>query len=143
MAYRFHFLVYVALIGQAEASTELSGYGLADAIVPAEEIFRGGPGRDGIPAPDAARFADATSDRAAGAEERVPGLTHAGVTKAYPTAILTWVDRDIVITFDDRLQSAAVRDRDGTLLVSTTTYWFAWYAYHPQTLVYKDAQHDR
>lgn len=312
MAYQFHFIVFAALIGRADASTELNGLDLAGAIVPAEEIFRGGPGRDGIPALDAPGFADATSDRAPGAEERVLGLTHGGVPKAYPIALQTWheivndvvgsepaattycplcgsstavlahdgakrlrfgvsgllynsdvlyydretetlwsqipslaiagplrgtrltslpienttwaewrdrhpgtvvpttetgvlqtyridpyvdyarsdqvmfappfraagyhpkervigvelsgthkayafvelgrasarvhdrvADRDIVITFDDRLRSAAARDRDGTQLISTTAYWFAWYAFHPQTLVYKDAQHDR
>ncbi|MCB1965598.1 MAG: DUF3179 domain-containing protein [Candidatus Accumulibacter sp.] len=34
---------------------------------------------------------------------------------------------------------AEAEDANGTPLASVVGYWFAWYAFHPETLVYKAA----
>lgn len=79
-------------------------------------------------------------------KERVIGIEIAGVAKAYPFSELARsggriedriATREIVIEYDDDLQAGSVRDRDGGEIVSTTAFWFAWYAFHPDTQVYR------
>lgn len=58
--------------------------------IPLDEIMSGGPPRDGIPALTAPAFvgpAEATFMRD---DEQVMGVSLNGVTKAYPTRILSW-----------------------------------------------------
>ncbi|MFN3566534.1 MAG: DUF3179 domain-containing protein [Burkholderiaceae bacterium] len=66
-----------------------NGFDVRDALIPVERIERGGPPKDGIPAIDRPRFvvAAAASLRA---DDRVLGLVHNGVAKAYPVRILNW-----------------------------------------------------
>jgi hypothetical protein len=79
-------------------------------------------------------------------KERVLGLEIDGKFKAYPFTELARVRageltdrfarRDIVIRFDEASQSAQAFDGDGNLLPGITGYWFAWYAFHPETEVF-------
>lgn len=66
-----------------------NGFDVSDALIAVDRIERGGPPKDGIPAIDRPRFVAAA---AAGlrADDRVLGLVHNGVTKAYPVRILNW-----------------------------------------------------
>ncbi|GAB4466849.1 MAG: hypothetical protein OHK0044_07130 [Burkholderiaceae bacterium] len=66
-----------------------NGFDVSDALIPLHAIERGGPPKDGIPAIDRPKFTDGS---AAGlrADDRVLGLVHNGVTKAYPVRILNW-----------------------------------------------------
>ncbi len=66
-----------------------NGFDLRDALIPIRAVERGGPPKDGIPAIDRPKFVDAA---AAGlrADDRVLGLVHNGVAKAYPVRILNW-----------------------------------------------------
>jgi hypothetical protein len=79
-----------------------NGFDLRDALIPIRAIERGGPPKDGIPAIDRPKFVAAA---AAGlrADDRVLGLAHNGVTKAYPVRILNW--HEVV---NDRLGDAPV-----------------------------------
>ncbi len=74
---------------RATAATRLNGFDLSGALVPQAAIERGGPPRDGIPAIDAPRFMPGAGAALAD-EERVLGLQHGGVARAYPVAILNW-----------------------------------------------------
>ena len=84
-----------------------NGFDLAGATIPIDEIYQGGPPRDGIPAIDRPRFigpdrADYLSD-----DDRVLGIALDGIARAYPIAVLNWHevvndrfgDRSIVVTF--------------------------------------------
>ena len=71
-------------------SRDNNGFDLSDSLVPADQIHLGGPARDGIPAIDHPRFVAATEAGFLNDQERVLGLAHNGVIKAYPIAIMNW-----------------------------------------------------
>jgi len=58
--------------------------------VPIEELHGGGPPRDGIPAIDHPKFVPAANARFLRGNDRVLGVNHNGVAKAYPIGILNW-----------------------------------------------------
>ena len=75
----------------------------------------------------------------------VVGLEVGGIAKAYPFAELqkgsgTVRDevngRSVIIRFNKRAQSASITDPAGQPIPSVMAYWFAWYAFHPDTLVF-------
>jgi len=68
---------------------EYNGFDLQGALVPLEAIERGGPPRDGIPAIDQPKFV-AAARGSLKADDRVLGLNHKGVVRAYPVRILNW-----------------------------------------------------
>ncbi|MGF1701357.1 DUF3179 domain-containing protein [Photobacterium makurazakiensis] len=45
--------------------------------------------------------------------------------------------KEITVHFDKKSQSAWVTDKEGKQVSSTLLYWFAWYAFYPDTLLYK------
>lgn len=78
-------------------------------------------------------------------KERVIGVKLAGSYKAYPFIELgrtSGVVHDMVggkpieVHFDASNQSAVVFDSDGREIPSVIAYWFAWFAFHPDTGVY-------
>jgi len=93
-------------------------------------------------------------------KEKVTGIELNGIYKAYPFSELAKsrrglnlqyasdviivkdkiADKSIEIHFHPQHQSATVRTRSGTTLPSLTSYWFAWYAFHPQTQIYTYTQ---
>jgi hypothetical protein len=83
-------------------------------------------------------------------KERVLGVEIDGRYKAYPFAELSktgmpeiqdrFVGRDLLIRFDWANESATAFDDQGRQLAATTGYWFAWYAFHPDTEVFKAAR---
>ncbi len=95
--------------------------------VPYDEIFSGGPGKDGIPAIDDPRFEsiDAAREWVSG-RGPVVALEIDGDARAYPLAILTWHeivndtvgDTPVIVTFCPLCNTALVfgRTLDGTLL---------------------------
>ncbi len=80
-------------------------------------------------------------------KERVLGVTLGGVHKAYPFVELARTganlipDRiagtEILVRFDHAGQSARAFGVDGVQLPAVTAYWFAWYAFHPDTAVFE------
>ena len=78
-------------------------------------------------------------------KEWVLGLELAGRYKAYPFSELavsggvvedTFAGREIVVRYDADNNKADVVDDEGRSLASVTLYWFAWYAFHPETAVF-------
>lgn len=96
----FHFpapyLIRIATVAlcavMALGAQALNGFDLHGSTVPADEIFEGGPPRDGIPSIDSPVFAAASSDSAGflDDEDLVLGLAHGGEARAYPVKILNW-----------------------------------------------------
>ncbi|NOR20967.1 MAG: DUF3179 domain-containing protein [Xanthomonadales bacterium] len=75
----------------------------------------------------------------------VLGLELAGRFKAYPFSELeraggvvhdTFTGRQIVVRYDAINKKADVADENGHSLPGVTAYWFAWYAFHPETAVF-------
>ena len=78
-------------------------------------------------------------------KEWVIGVEIEGIFKAYPfsklpkekTELHDQIDgKSIRLVYDATNRNGRVYS-DGKLLPSTMSYWFAWYAFHPQTLVYE------
>ena len=80
-------------------------------------------------------------------KERVLGLEIDGRFKAYPFAELSrtgraeltdrFAGRQIRIRFDAVNQSAQAFDADGNQLAGIVGFWFAWFAFHSETEVFK------
>lgn len=82
-------------------------------------------------------------------KEWVLGLEVNGVFKAYPFAELKKLKapltdqvngQTINVRFNPRAQSASVTDAAGRPLPSMMAFWFAWYAFHPDTQVFTVTQ---
>ncbi len=78
-------------------------------------------------------------------KEKVIVVISGDVAKAYPfselknikTPLADRVDgRDILITFKDG-NFSDVKDTSGNMVESFVSYWFAWYTFRPDTLVYE------
>lgn len=80
-------------------------------------------------------------------KEMVIGLEIEGSFKAYPFSELkksgrssiedTLNKKRIIIEYDTRSKSAEIFDVEGVPIPAVTNFWFAWYAFHPETAVYK------
>ena len=68
----------------------LNGFDLSNASLPVSQILSGGPPRDGIPAIDRPRFIAARQAAFLGDDDRVLGVYHKGIARAYPIRILNW-----------------------------------------------------
>ena len=68
----------------------LNGFDLSGALIPADEVFHGGPAKDGIPAIDEPRFDPAADADWLNDGDRVMGVNLFGIKKAYPLRILNW-----------------------------------------------------
>lgn len=80
-------------------------------------------------------------------KERVFGITINNKHKAYPVSELAKQNKPIItdtfagvrlnIEFDTKNQSAVISNSQHQALPSTSLFWFAWYAFHPDTEIYK------
>lgn len=78
-------------------------------------------------------------------KERVLGLTLMGKSKAYPYSELAKTSGEVAdrvgglsvrVHFDKQAQSARAFDRKGRELAGISAFWFAWYAFHPDTEIF-------
>lgn len=67
-----------------------NGFDTTGALVPQRQILKGGPPRDGIPAIDEPQFVNASAAPFVAPDDRVLGLNHNGVVRAYPIKILNY-----------------------------------------------------
>lgn len=79
-------------------------------------------------------------------KEKVVGIQLGDTFKAYPLSILkkkkniiedVIEGNKIIIKLNKSENSATITDNNGQLIPSTTLFWFAWYAFHPDTEVYE------
>ena len=79
-------------------------------------------------------------------KEQVLGLVLDGKAKAYPFVELakgsgdlndTLAGQKIHVRYNHAHKSAEIFDAAGDLLPGVTLFWFAWYAFHPQTGIYR------
>lgn len=76
----------------------------------------------------------------------VVGVDVGGTAKAYAFSELERMEspirdrvngKPLLIQFDPRAASATVSDEEGNPVPSVTAYWFAWYAFHPDTATFQ------
>ena len=79
-------------------------------------------------------------------KEMVLGLELNGQFKAYPFSELSkgtdkikdqLAGKDVSIEYDKQYQTARAIDVNGEEIPSVLTFWFAWYAFHPESLIYQ------
>lgn len=80
-------------------------------------------------------------------KERVIGLSMGDQSKAYPITELAkqrkarfndvFAGKTLTIEYDATSQSAVIYDAQHRALPTTTLFWFAWVAFHPETEVYR------
>ncbi len=68
----------------------LNGFDLSGSLLPVDEILRGGPPRDGIPALTAPKFEAVRDVKWLDDDDRLLVVERNGRAKAYPIRILTW-----------------------------------------------------
>ncbi len=90
-------------------------------------------------------FSTRKSDGRFHPKEWVVGVELEGVFKAYPFSELkkqksSLKDNvngyNVVVQYNHKAQSAVVVNTKGNLIPSVMAYWFAWYAFHSDTLVF-------
>jgi len=81
-------------------------------------------------------------------KEQVIGVDLGGTVKAYPFSELAKAKqpvRDklngtpIKVFFDKESQTAVIRDGQGNDIPSVVGFWFAWFAFHPDTKVFRES----
>lgn len=80
-------------------------------------------------------------------KEQVLGVLIDDRAKAYPFKELlkkdkkqfadTLAGRSFIVKWDKETNTASVEDMQGKLIVSTVAFWFAWYAFHPETEIFR------
>lgn len=82
-------------------------------------------------------------------KEMVLGLEIDGTFKAYPFSEIAKAKKQVndqlagrhfLIQYDRQHQTAQVIGQTGKVIPSVVTFWFAWYAFHPDTLVFQAKQ---
>lgn len=82
--------VILVLVWDSSVASSDNGFDLSGALIPENEIMHGGPPRDGIPAIHNPKFLPATEVKFLNPKDRVLGVFHNGVAKAYPVLILNY-----------------------------------------------------
>ena len=80
-------------------------------------------------------------------KERVIGISIDGKHKVYPFTELAKLQSDslqdefsgqqLQLSFDAENRDGMIKDATGKILPSINTFWFAWYAFYPDTSVFK------
>ncbi|MDQ6979703.1 MAG: DUF3179 domain-containing protein [Mariprofundaceae bacterium] len=93
---------------------------------------------------DTLYFPISVSDSRYRAKDRVIGISVKGHTKAYPFVELAkmtmpvhdhFAGLDLIIKYNDDAKSATISDSNGKTIHTLTAFWFAWFAFHPNTEV--------
>ncbi|MFQ5443838.1 MAG: DUF3179 domain-containing (seleno)protein, partial [Nitrospinales bacterium] len=80
-------------------------------------------------------------------KEQVIGIEIEGHTKAYPFTELKKAGKPVEdklggqsfrVYYDAPSRTAVIRDSKGKELPAIVGFWFAWYAFHPKTEVFKE-----
>ncbi len=95
-------------------------------------------------------FSVSESDDRYHPKETVIGLEVDGKFKAYPFSELeslkgktlkdSFQGKEFRIMYDPKAKSAEISDAEGNIVPAVTNFWFAWFAFHPETEVFKVAE---
>lgn len=83
-------LAFCLLFFATLSYAQYNGFDVEGGLIPENEIFSGGPPRDGIPAIDNPRFEPADKATWLRDGDLVTGINIGGVVRAYPLRILVW-----------------------------------------------------
>lgn len=80
----------VLAIQYSTNATSNNGFDISNAVIPQDQIMRGGPPKDGIPAISNPKLIEASQADYLSDKDRIVGISIDGVAKAYPISILNW-----------------------------------------------------
>ena len=80
----------LASLVTAAASAADDGFNLTGSLIPTDEIYAGGPPRDGIQALNDPELINVSAADFLDPDDRILGLELDGESRAYPIAILKW-----------------------------------------------------
>jgi hypothetical protein len=111
-------------------------------LIPKDEVFNGGPGRDGIPSIDNPQFTNVINAHYLTDNDLVIGLKIGATIRAYPHPILDWHEivndepngQKIALTYCPLTGSAIAWNRDG--LVSGSTFGVSGLLYNSNLIPY-------
>lgn len=83
-------LILLVIVWSPGFASATNGFDISGALVPENEIFHGGPPRDGIPAIDRPKFISAGEATFLNPEDRVLGVFHNSIARAYPVLVLNY-----------------------------------------------------
>jgi hypothetical protein len=67
-----------------------NGFDLTGSLIPENQIFGGGPAKNGIPSIDQPEFISASDVRFLKKDDRILGIEIGGISRAYPIKIMNW-----------------------------------------------------
>jgi hypothetical protein len=82
--------VFLFLMLSTASAESLNGFRIDNALIPVNDIKKGGPPRDGIPSLDDPKFVAADSATYLKGRDRVLGISINGVSHAYPIRVLNY-----------------------------------------------------
>lgn len=133
-------IVFALLLSSCDTvdSADVSG----EWLIPTDEVFDGGPGRDGIPSVDNPQFTDVNNASYLLDDDLVVGIKINGTIRAYPHPILDWheiVNDDIggqktAITYCPLTGSAIAWKREG--IVSNSSFGVSGLLYNSNLIPY-------
>ncbi len=136
------FTIFLSCLGPAVQAQTRNGFDLSGASISKDEIFSGGPPRDGIPAIDQPRFIAANRVDFLHDDDIVIGLVRGGTARAYPLRILVWHEivndvignTPVVVTYCPLCGTGMVFDR--TVGGTVRTFGVSGLLYHSDVLMY-------
>lgn len=130
------------VLRSGSAVSAFNGFDVSHASIPKDEILRGGPPRDGIPAIDNPKFLSVSNVDFLGNGAQVVGFIENGEARAYPLRILVWHEivndtvggRPIAVTYCPLCGTCMVFDRrDGEEVM---TFGVSGLLYNSDMLMY-------
>jgi len=111
-------------------------------LIPKDQVFGGGPGRDGIPSVDSPQFTNVNNASYLKDNDLVIGIKVGGTIRAYPHPILDWheivndeiTSLKVAITYCPLTGSAIAWNRQG--IVSNTTFGVSGLLYNSNLIPY-------
>ena len=83
-------LIAILVVFSSVVAKGINGFNLDGSLVPASQVFSGGPDKDGIPSIDDPKFVNSRDADFIDDKDRVLGITINGISRAYPISILNW-----------------------------------------------------
>ncbi|MFK5984327.1 MAG: DUF3179 domain-containing protein [Pseudomonadota bacterium] len=119
LKHSFQLFIFCFLFITIAQAQNKNGFDLSNSSINSDEVFSGGPAKDGIPAINTPKFIAAKKVDFLQDNDIVIGFTHKGKARAYPTRILIWHeivndvfdDLAIAVTYCPLCGTAMVFDR--------------------------------
>jgi hypothetical protein len=141
-SFKLLFFILILLSSYSANGEKKNGFILDHGLISPQNIYKGGPAKDGIPAIDRPAFIDARNADFLQDSDRILGVELDGVAKAYPIKILNWheivndsiADTAYTITYCPLCGTGMAFDRD--INEQTLSFGVSGLLYNSDVLLY-------